>query len=60
MEHVCSQTAQQFEDTLDHGAFINAQGEEVQITEEMIRQACAALAEQLPNHHAIAAERSCC
>lgn len=58
MERVCNKARPEFEDTLDHGAFINAQGEEVQITEQMIQQACAALAKQLPNHHAVAAERA--
>lgn len=57
MEQV-SRTIPSDEDTLDHGAFIDAQGNEVQITEQMIQQACEALAEQLPNHHAVAAERS--
>ncbi|MGI9294629.1 MAG: PA1571 family protein [Pseudomonadales bacterium] len=57
MEQVCKTTASD-EDTLDHGAFIDAQGNEVQITEQMIQQACESLAKQLPNHHAIAAERS--
>ncbi len=57
MEQVCRTIAPD-EDTLDHGAFIDAQGNEVQITEQMIQQACEALAEQLPNHHAIAVEQS--
>ncbi|MGI9285003.1 MAG: PA1571 family protein [Pseudomonadales bacterium] len=57
MEQVC-RIKPSDEDTVDHGAFIDAQGNEVQITEQMIKQACEALAEQLPNHHAIAAERS--
>lgn len=45
-------------DAVDHGAFIDAQGNEVRITEQMIRQACDFLAAQLPNHHAVAAERT--
>ncbi len=58
MEQVCKSKIAD-EDTLDRGSIVDAQGNEVQITERMIRQACAALAEQLPNHHAVAAERSC-
>ncbi len=57
MEQACSANASK-EDTLEHGSIIDAQGNEVQITEHMIRQACKSLAEQLPNHHAVAAARS--
>ncbi len=46
------------ENTLDHGSIIDAHGNEVQITEHMILQACDVLAEQVPNHHAVVAEIS--
>lgn len=58
MEQACSVNASK-EDTLEHGSIIDTQGNEVHITEHMIRQACESLAEQLPNHHAVAAASSC-
>ena len=57
MAQVCS-TIESEEDTLDHGSIVDADGNEVQITEAMIQQACDALARQVPNHHAVAAVRS--
>lgn len=42
----------------EHGAFINERGEEVQITEEMIQQACESLEKNDYNHHAQAANDS--
>jgi hypothetical protein len=44
----------------DHGAFINEMGEEVQITEEMILQACQSLEEKVCNHIAQAANDNHC